>query len=304
MEQPSYYSILTANVRYDKELKANEKLLFSEITALSNRNGYCHATNKYFAQLYDKNSSTISDWINHLKQRGYLKVVMIKDGKQIKERRLFPISNPIRENPNTPSEKTVDGYSEKAEYPIRENPNTPSEKTVDGYSEKAEYPIQKNPKENITSINTTSKNKVLSDAQHSTQDVFTLWQDNWGWPNGIATQDLTEWINEFGADLVHHAITFALRRNITSKGADRYLAKTFERYDQQSIRTVEQAKQSEQQHQQQMSREYQQKSGSRKRQPINEGLPEWFKKQQEQEEQPNKQHYERIDDSGDPMPHD
>ena len=145
---------------------------------------------------------------------------------------------------------------------------------------------------------------MLSDAQHSTQDVFTLWQDNWGWPNGIATQDLTEWINEFGADLVHHAITFALRRNITSKGADRYLAKTFERYDQQSIRTVEQAKQSEQQHQQQMSREYQQKSGSRKRQPINEGLPEWFKKQQEQEEQPNKQHYERIDDSGDPMPHD
>ena len=279
MEQPSYYSILTANVRYDKELKANEKLLFSEITALSNRNGYCHATNKYFAQLYDKNSSTISDWINHLKQRGYLKVVMIKDGKQIKERRLFPISNPIRENPNTPSGKTVEGYSEKAEYPI-----------------------QKNPKENITSINTTSKNKVLSDAQHSTQDVFTLWQDNWGWPNGIATQDLTEWINEFGADLVHHAITFALRRNITSKGADRYLAKTFERYDQQSIRTVEQAKQSEQQHQQQMSREYQQKSGSRKRQPINEGLPEWFKKQQE--EQPNKQHYERIDDSGDPMPHD
>lgn len=281
MEQPSYYSILTANVRYDKELKANEKLLFSEITALSNRNGYCHATNKYFAQLYDKNSSTISDWINHLKQRGYLKVVMIKDGKQIKERRLFPISNPIRENPNTPSKKTVEGYSEKAEYPI-----------------------QKNPKENITSINTTSKNKVLSDAQHSTQDVFTLWQDNWGWPNGIATQDLTEWINEFGADLVHHAITFALRRNITSKGADRYLAKTFERYDQQSIRTVEQAKQSEQQHQQQMSREYQQKSGSRKRQPINEGLPEWFKKQQEQEEQSNKQHYERIDDSGDPMPHD
>lgn len=41
-----------------------------------------------------------------------------------------------------------------------------------------------------------------------------------------------------------------------------------------------------------------------KRPPINEGLPEWFKKQQEQEEQSNKQHYERIDDSGDPMPHD
>lgn len=281
MEQPSYYSILTANVRYDKELKANEKLLFSEITALSNRNGYCHANNNYFANLYNVSKTSISNWINHLKERGYLKVEMIKDGKEIKERRLFPISTPIKENFNTPSKNIYEGNKEKFNSPIKENF-----------------------KENITSINTTSKNKVLSDAQHSTQDVFTLWQDNWGWPNGIATQDLTEWINEFGADLVHHAITFALRRNITSKGADRYLAKTFERYDQQSIRTVEQAKQSEQQHQQQMSREYQQKSGSRKRQPINEGLPEWFKKQQEQEEQPNKQHYERIDDSGDPMPHD
>lgn len=281
MGQPSYYSILTANVRYDKELKANEKLLFSEITALSNRNGYCHANNNYFANLYNVSKTSISNWINHLKERGYLKVEMIKDGKEIKERRLFPISTPIKENFNTPSKNIYEGNKEKFNSPIKENF-----------------------KENITSINTTSKNKVLSDAQHSTQDVFTLWQDNWGWPNGIATQDLTEWINEFGADLVHHAITFALRRNITSKGADRYLAKTFERYDQQSIRTVEQAKQSEQQHQQQMSREYQQKSGSRKRQPINEGLPEWFKKQQEQEEQPNKQHYERIDDSGDPMPHD
>ena len=281
MGQPSYYSILTANVRYDKELKANEKLLFSEITALSNRNGYCHANNNYFANLYNVSKTSISNWINHLKERGYLKVEMIKDGKEIKERRLFPISTPIKENFNTPSKNIYEGNKEKFNSPIKENF-----------------------KENITSINTTSKNKVLSDAQHSTQDVFTLWQDNWGWPNGIATQDLTEWINEFGADLVHHAITFALRRNITSKGADRYLAKTFERYDQQSIRTVEQAKQSEQQHQQQMSREYQQKSGSRKRQPINEGLPEWFKKQQEQEEQSNKQHYERIDDSGDPMPHD
>lgn len=279
MGQPSYYSILTANVRYDKELKANEKLLFSEITALSNRNGYCHANNNYFANLYNVSKTSISNWINHLKERGYLKVEMIKDGKEIKERRLFPISTPIKENFNTPSKNIYEGNKEKFNSPIKENF-----------------------KENITSINTTSKNKVLSDAQHSTQDVFTLWQDNWGWPNGIATQDLTEWINEFGADLVHHAITFALRRNITSKGADRYLAKTFERYDQQSIRTVEQAKQSEQQHQQQMSHEYQQKSGSRKRQPINEGLPEWFKKQQE--EQSNKRHYERIDDSGDPMPHD
>lgn len=138
MEQPSYYSILTANVRYDKELKANEKLLFSEITALSNRNGYCHANNNYFANLYNVSKTSISNWINHLKERGYLKVEMIKDGKEIKERRLFPISTPIKEKFNTPSKNLYEGNKEKFNTPIKENF-----------------------KENITSINNTSINNNI-----------------------------------------------------------------------------------------------------------------------------------------------
>lgn len=279
MEQPSYYSILTANVRYDKELKANEKLLFSEITALSNRNGYCHANNNYFANLYNVSKTSISNWINHLKERGYLKVEMIKDGKEIKERRLFPISTPIKEKFNTPSRNLYEGNKEKFNTPIKENF-----------------------KENITSINTTSTNKLLADAQHSFQEITTLWQNNWGFPNGIAQQDLTEWSKEFGNDLIYYCVEFALRHNVTARGADPYLNRKLSDYRKQGIKTVQAAIESDQRHEQQMSREYQQKSGSRKRQPINEGLPEWFKKQQE--EQPNKQHYERIDDSGDPMPHD
>ncbi len=109
-------------------------------------------------------------------------------------------------------------------------------------------------------------------------------------------------MNEFGGDLVYYVIETALRRNVKSSGADSYLRVTLSAYKKQGINTVKKAVQEAEQHQQQTSREYQQKSGSRKHQPINEGLPEWFKKQQE--EQPNKQHYERIDDSGDPMPHD
>ena len=102
MEHPSCYSILTADVRYDKRLKPNEKLLFSEITALSNKRGYCNASNNYFAQLYDVTTVTASTWVNHLKDRGYIDVEMIYDGKQIKERRIFVNSNPIKENFNTP----------------------------------------------------------------------------------------------------------------------------------------------------------------------------------------------------------
>ena len=242
MEHPSYYSILTANVRYDPRLKnhADCKVLYSEITALSNKYGYCHATNKYFAKLYDRPVPTISKWINLLKDCGYLKVVMIKDGKQIKERRIYPVSTPINVDVNT--------YLGKREEGINGN---------------VKSPINVDVKDNITSINNTSKNNMLNDARHTFRDVHNLWEQNWGFPNGIAEQDLTEWTKKYGADLVMHVITYALRRNINSKGADRYLARTFEQYDKQSIKTVEQAERSEKQHEQQMSREYQSMGGRR-----------------------------------------
>lgn len=147
MEHPSYYSILTADVRYDKRLKPNEKLLFSEITALSNKRGYCNASNNYFAQLYDVTTVTASNWVNHLKDLGYIDVEMIYGGKQIKERRIFVNSNPIKENFNTPKEKVED--------PIKNN-------FKGGIKEKF--------KENITRFNNTSKNKQLE------EDFEKLWK--------------------------------------------------------------------------------------------------------------------------------
>lgn len=91
MENPNYYAILTADVRYDEELCPMEKILYSEISALSNRNGYCNATNKYFVELYKSHKDTVSRWINNLKKQGHVKIEMIYKNKRVIERRIYPI---------------------------------------------------------------------------------------------------------------------------------------------------------------------------------------------------------------------
>ena len=75
-DKPNYYAIIPAIVRYDNDLKPNEKLLYGEITALTNKTGACFATNSYFAQLYGVDKATVSKWIKNLKEKKYIKVVI------------------------------------------------------------------------------------------------------------------------------------------------------------------------------------------------------------------------------------
>lgn len=85
-----YYSIIPATVLYNKELKANEKLLYAIITSLSNKEGYCFATNKYLAEKLDVNPKTISSWISDLKDRNFIIVELIRnENKQIVQRKIY-----------------------------------------------------------------------------------------------------------------------------------------------------------------------------------------------------------------------
>ena len=129
---PNYFGILPANVRYDKKLKPMEKILYTEITALANSKGYCYATNSYFANLYDVHKNTAGTWINKLEKLGYIKSKIIYETgtKNVKERQLFIV---------TPNKK-IDTYQQKDCDPI---------------NEKIDTPINENIEENNTRINIT-----------------------------------------------------------------------------------------------------------------------------------------------------
>ena len=103
-EKKSYFAVIPANVRYDENLSPNAKLLYGEITALCNAEGYCWANNKYFAELYGVSVVSISKWINALVSRGYIESQIIyKEGtKEIDKRYITILYEPIKEKFNTP----------------------------------------------------------------------------------------------------------------------------------------------------------------------------------------------------------
>lgn len=99
-EQPSYYAIIPAEVRYDSNLSANEKLLYGEITCLTKSTGECWAGNKYFADLYQRRKETISLWVKHLSEQGYINTRLVyKEETKVVDRRIITLPDRIQVPP-------------------------------------------------------------------------------------------------------------------------------------------------------------------------------------------------------------
>ena len=146
-----YLAIIPAIVRYDKELKPNEKLLYGEISALMDTKGYCWASNKYFAELFDVAPETVSRWIGHLIEKGYAKskIVYDEDGKTILERKLW------------------------VHLPVVDDDDPIDKKINRGIDEKIKTPIDEKIKENVTSNELTSiniKENIIKENSESEKD--------------------------------------------------------------------------------------------------------------------------------------
>lgn len=128
----SYYAIIPANVRYDPDLTPNAKLLYGEITALTNEKGYCWATNKYFANLYKCTPQAISKWTKILEKKNYItiKYVYKDNSKEIDQRIICLVDkvstniNGVSTNVSEVSTNDEEGYQQK----VKEN-NTSSNNT-------------------------------------------------------------------------------------------------------------------------------------------------------------------------------
>lgn len=209
-DQPSYYSIITANVRYDNRLTDSEKLLFAEITSLSNKYGYCTARNGYFAKLYDVVKETISRRISKLAKLGYLHIEIIREGNEIKQRKMYPLT--------------------QSSVPIDAKINTPIDNSVN-------TPIDANVKENNTRFNNTSINRDRDE----TSELFQLISKELEIiQSPLKVQQLEQCIESFKtnrSEVVEVAVDYCKQNK---KGIN-YLIKVLENWSKENISSKEEA---------------------------------------------------------------
>lgn len=133
LDKPNYYSIIPSEVRYDNSLTANAKLLYAEITSLTNKTGECWASDQYFMSLYNVSRATIQRYLKQLEDKEYItREVIYKKGTREIEKRYIKVYSFLRQ-----------GYAQNQDTPILniETDNNTSINTTSNniYSEVIEY---------------------------------------------------------------------------------------------------------------------------------------------------------------------
>lgn len=136
----SFFAIIPADVRYHDSLCANAKLLYGEITALCNEQGYCWANNHYFAELYKVSKRSITNWISELESFDFIKIEV--DQSSGNQRKIFLQNNAFT-------------YGKKLQE-VRKKTSIPSGK-------KLLHPIEENFQHNNTINNTMNRESTALD---------------------------------------------------------------------------------------------------------------------------------------------
>ena len=195
MTKPNYYAIIPAEVRYNKKLTPNAKLLYAEITALCNMNGKCTASTQYFCRLYEVSRSSIQNWLKLLEDNGYItRDVKYKQGsKEIESRYIKLVDTPSLKNYTDNTNININNnnitYSNKKalfkkptldsvkSYCIERNNNIDAEAFLDFYESK-DWKIGKNKmKDWKAAVRTWERREVKPKTMGKLHSQINEWQE-------------------------------------------------------------------------------------------------------------------------------
>lgn len=97
-QKPGYWAVIPAAVRYDAGLPPNAKLLYAEISALCDAEGYCFAGNAYFVSCFEWTDRSVQRLLKALEEAGYIHTDVIRNPEtnEVQERRIYAGINPAR----------------------------------------------------------------------------------------------------------------------------------------------------------------------------------------------------------------
>ena len=158
--EPNYYAVIPATVRYDKELMDKAKLVYAEISALSNRHGYCFASNQYFAELYGISVRQIITIIGNLEEKGYIKIE-----RKGNRRKIFIFDNPSVKKTSCKGEEN---FTVEGEENFTHNNTSINNKKNNIYTPEfeewyARYPNSFNKQQTFKNWNNALKNYTVKD---------------------------------------------------------------------------------------------------------------------------------------------
>lgn len=172
---PNYYAIIPADVRYDKRLTANQKLLYAELTSLARKEGFAWANNKYLAGVFDVSPRSITRWLSTLQSCGYIKLDIAQSTGNA--RKVYALEVAQKEKKATeaskdPIDTNDDTYRHGCLYPIDTNDYT--------YRHNCLYPIDTDGEQNNININNINKNNnINNNPPISPHEKNEDWKNAW-----------------------------------------------------------------------------------------------------------------------------
>lgn len=293
IKRSNWDAILPAKVRYDSRLKGEAKVLYSEILLLSNKAGYCYATDQHLAALFSKTRVTINGYVKSLEKHGYIKIETTRQGKRVTERRIYPLELPkmvIADNEKGTA-KVGNTYQGSKEILTtyggsKENFTRGSKETLTTGSKKI-FTV------NDSNSNESNINKEIEKEGQSTSDCptpFVKFENLRWYENKLGSLEtktkmlLRKYLASLPLDIIQYAIDKTAKKD-NLKSSYGYLKKVLEDYQTNNIQTLDDLERLDAERYKQNGIDDLNESSNGKQQSETKSISEWQKEQRLKDQQ-------------------
>ena len=241
VKRSNWDSLLPAAVRYDSRLKGDAKVLYSEILLLSNKAGYCYATDQHLAALFDAGQRTVTRHIAELKKLGYIKIETKRQGKRITERHIYPLELPktsiFQNDKSVISRDSAKGQANSGDTLGGQANSGHRGKASLGHTGIAKIGV-------VNDSNSNDSKKELEREQEGQQPAAGMLYNGLTWYESLGNLDgrlkllMDKYLTSLPVNVIQYAIDKAANKdNVKSSYA--YLSKVLADYQENNINTLD-----------------------------------------------------------------